>query len=257
MLSYELTPPPSGDSSSGGLVLRGTARMNLRRTTAAYGIAVAVITVSIVAGCGRFRQTAAVYREGPDTLVYRGGLSKAANEQIFKLYEEAQLKPRLLKVTSGGGDVHLGMDLGEWVFRNALNVEVVDHCFSSCANYVFTAGKTKLLNSDAVLFWHGGAYQPDLELQLKDAGEAGAAFLSALRTREDSFFRMIGVNQAVTTYGQTAPHVVRPPNTAGWDLSIEGMAKLGITNIVEKGGPWRWRELRPEYQAMVFRLEVR
>ena len=82
----------------------------------------------------------------PATLVYRGALSEAANQRLFELYVKTKPRPRLLKVTSGGGDITLGMDLGEWVFQNGLDVEVVDHCFSSCANYVFTAAKAKYLN---------------------------------------------------------------------------------------------------------------
>ena len=33
------------------------------------------------------------------------------------------------KALTRGGDITLGMELGEWVFRNGLDVEVVDHCF--------------------------------------------------------------------------------------------------------------------------------
>jgi hypothetical protein len=65
------------------------------------------------------------------------------------------------------------------------------------------------------------------------------------------------VNSEVTTYGQTAAHVVRPQNTAGYDYSIEDMAKFGITNVIEKGGPWRWRELHPESQSLIVRIDVR
>ena len=77
--------------------------------------------------------------------------ARRENLRLFELYAKATPRPRLLKVTSSGGDITLGMELGEWVFRNGLDVEVVDHCFSSCANYVFTAGKAKYLNPDAVL----------------------------------------------------------------------------------------------------------
>jgi hypothetical protein len=65
------------------------------------------------------------------------------------------------------------------------------------------------------------------------------------------------VKQEITTYGQDAAHVNRPKNTIGFDYSVEDMAKFGIANIIEKQGPWRWRELHPEYQEMVFRVEVR
>jgi hypothetical protein len=35
------------------------------------------------------------------------------------------------------------------------------------------------------------------------------------------------------------------------------MEKFGLLNIVEQGGPWRWRELRPKVQGQVFRVEVK
>jgi hypothetical protein len=148
------------------------------------------------------------------------------------------------------------------VSQNKLDVEVIDHCLSSCANYVFTAGRTKYLNPDSILFWHGGAYQPDMEEQIKALaaqnpalGRTGAAYLDAWRKREDAFFKTIGVNQSITTYGQQA-EVGRPKGTAGWDFSIEDMAKFGITNVVPKGGSWRWRELRREQESIVFRAQV-
>ena len=190
-------------------------------------------------------------------LVYTGGLSKEANKKLFNLYEKAKVKPRLLKIRSGGGDVNLGMDVGEWVFRNQLDVEVTDHCVSSCANYIFTAGRRKILNPDSIVMWHGGAHQPNMEEQVKAIGKTGEDYLTAWKLREDTFFKTVGVDGTITVYGQTAPHVVLPPTAAGFDYSIGDMTKFGLLNIVEQGGPWRWRELRPEVQDQVFRVEVK
>jgi ATP-dependent protease ClpP protease subunit len=202
-------------------------------------------------------RSATTVRQMPDALVYQGALSAEANARVFQLYEHAPVKPRLLRITSSGGDVNIGMDLGEWVFRNGLDLEVVDQCASSCANYVFASGRTKFLNPDSILMWHGGAGQPGLEDQVEKLGEAGRTYMEAWKKREDAFFETIHVDKAITTYGQTAAHVVRPQNSAGYDYSIEDMARFGITNVVEKGGAWRWRELRPEFQSMVLRVDVR
>lgn len=211
----------------------------------------------MLSACGSIRKPVAVHLEEPNALVFQGDLSQEANKRLFELYKKAQVKPQLLKITSGGGDVNLGMDLGEWVFQNQLDVEVIGSCLSSCANYVFTAAKTKFLNPDSILLWHGGAHQPGLEDQLKTAGELGKAYLDAWRKREDAFFKTIHVNAEVTTYGQTASHVVRPNGTIGYDYSIADMAKFGIINVIEKGGTWRWRELHPESQDSIVRIEVR
>jgi len=209
--------------------------------------------ILVLTGCLHTKPSITIFQESPETLVYQGSLSQEANLRLFEIYAKATPRPRLLKVTSGGGDITLGMDLGEWVFRNGLDVEVVDHCFSSCANYVFTAAKAKYLNPDAVLMWHGGAYQRSLETQIEPFGEKGKTALTSWRTREDAFFKTIGVNQSITTYGQTESGLEK---MVPFDYSIEDMAKFGVTNVIQKGGTWRWRELRPEFQSQIVRMPV-
>jgi hypothetical protein len=221
--------------------------MSLRKLL--IGAALLVLTA-----CYRGKPNVTVHLEEPDILVYQGSLSAEANTRLFELYRNATSKPRLLRVTSGGGDINLGMDLGEWVFRNGLDVEVVDHCMSSCANYVFTAARTKYLHPDSILMWHGGAHQADMETELAKYGEKGKAILASWRTREDAFFKTIGVVNTITTYGQTEP---RPSGTKGpFDYSIDDMAKFGVTNVIEKDGTWRWRELRPEFASQIYRMPV-
>lgn len=53
----------------------------------------------------------------------------------------------------------LGMDLANIVFEKKWDIEVLSHCFSSCANYIFVAGKHKILHIDSQLAWHGGVTQ--------------------------------------------------------------------------------------------------
>jgi hypothetical protein len=142
----------------------------------------------VLTACGSAKPPVTVYWEEPGALVYQGHLSQAANELIFTIYKNAQVKPKVLRINSGGGDVNLGMDLGGWVFQNQLDVEVIGQCFSSCANYIFTAGKSKVLNPDSILLWHGGAYQRTLEDEFKALGEKGRAYLDAWRKREDALF---------------------------------------------------------------------
>jgi hypothetical protein len=190
-------------------------------------------------------------------LVYRGALSQENNERLFELYDTARIKPELLRITSSGGDVNLGMDLGEWVFQRHLDVEVVGYCFSSCANYVFLAGRRKVLNPDSILLWHGGSLQKGNEEELvRLGGEQGKAYFDNWRKREDAFFKTIHIDQRILTYGQTASHAVRG-TAAGYDYSIADMAKFGVVNVVEKTGNWRWRELKPEFTSLVVRMDVR
>ncbi|WP_168416686.1 hypothetical protein [Acinetobacter indicus] len=91
-----------------------------------------------------------------NVLIYTGPLSQDANTRAAALLKQFP-QVQTLKITSQGGEIGLGMDLGDQVYAHQLNVEVGQYCFSSCANYVFPAGKVKYLNWRSQLGWHGGA----------------------------------------------------------------------------------------------------
>ncbi len=182
-------------------------------------------------------------------LYYNGYLDKTSNEKLFSLYEQANPKPKVLQVTSGGGDIVLGLDLGEWIFDKGLDVEVLKHCASSCANYVFPAGKRKILYPDSILFWHGGAHQKNMQSMSKRRGSKALDAFLAMRDREDRFFQKIGINGKITTYGQSRHFNMFWTGywgRAGYDYSIEDMKKFGLDNIVEEGGIWDWRHYHRE-----------
>ncbi len=92
------------------------------------------------------------------------------NEENFKdlkmIYDSNSIKPTKLIINSLGGDGLIGLEMGEWVHRNKISIEVSRHCLSSCANYVFPAGLKKILHKDALLGWHGGYFQNNLREQL-------------------------------------------------------------------------------------------
>jgi hypothetical protein len=60
---------------------------------------------------------------------------------------------------SGGGDGFTAMAIGLLIHRHNWDVEVVGLCASSCANFIFPAGKTKYLHRHSMLLLHGGPYQ--------------------------------------------------------------------------------------------------
>ncbi|MEM9103354.1 MAG: hypothetical protein AAGB12_13635 [Pseudomonadota bacterium] len=97
-----------------------------------------------------------------NTLHYYGKITENNNEELFTAYHKASKKPSRLKITSKGGDIKHGMALGKFVWKNKLDIEVGEYCLSSCANYVFTAGKRKILNQTSTLGWHGGAASENL-----------------------------------------------------------------------------------------------
>ena len=91
-----------------------------------------------------------------DSIVYNGDLTVEGIEKAKNLYSK---NINNLILNSLGGEINLGMDLGEWVFDNKLNVVVKYSAFSSAANYVFPAGQKKFLYKNSFIGWHGGASQ--------------------------------------------------------------------------------------------------
>ena len=83
-----------------------------------------------------------------DTIVYSGDISDTANEAVLSLLKMHPQTFTMLAITSPGGEVNAGMDLGDMVFSHQLSVKIEDYCLSSCANYVFTAASQHLPVSD-------------------------------------------------------------------------------------------------------------
>lgn len=186
-------------------------------------------------------------------LRYHGSLNAAANSQLFALYDDAEPKPTVLRITSSGGNVDVGLDLGEWVHTKGLNVEILRGCASSCANYVFTAAVEKFLHPDSILFWHGGATSQNVQDEV-DRGRVTEAYVQNWIGRERAFFEKIGVDYRITTYGaeETSSWFVRYD---GWDYSIDDLSKLGVQNVHQIDGIWDWRS-HPS-NSKVKRIEVR
>jgi hypothetical protein len=60
---------------------------------------------------------------------------------------------------SAGGNGGAALAIGILLHRHNWDVEVVGLCASSCANWIFPAGKAKYLNGQSMLLFHGGPHQ--------------------------------------------------------------------------------------------------
>jgi hypothetical protein len=184
-------------------------------------------------------------------LNYVGYLDEQANQRLFSLYDSLQDKPGTLAIRSRGGDVVPGMELGEWLHAHKLDVKVMEFCLSSCANYVFTAGARKIVSSNAMIGFHGGASSKEVNIggAKKEAYDAmtatkKAAFQAELRLarqpqldRETVFFKTIGVRQNLTTYGEQARFAATVVD--GWTFTQQGFGYFGVNHIEVINAPWK------------------
>lgn len=191
-------------------------------------------------------------------LNYFGSLSADANQRAFDLFSKARPRPAVLSIRSTGGVTDAGIELGRWVHAQGLTVKVMEFCFSSCANYVFPAARRKVVSNFAVIGYHGGLSSTSFELD--DEQEAMLKTLpaeqrDALRAKlqqevlkavapqaeeERRFFELIGVQQRLTTLGQSPRHAhARTEKSVGWTYSIADFAKLGVHDIRVVNPPWK------------------
>ena len=159
------------------------------------------------------------------------------------------------------------MKIGLWIFEHEIDVIVDEICFSSCANYIFTAGKNKIIQKDAIVGWHGSEQQDPFiaagygitmeELhrrnyeEIEDHGESSApreskeeyvAMMLAMDDydgEETAFLEKIGVHLYLMVYGvlpeQFDYYMNEQTEFGGWTFSIEDMAKFGVHNVTYEG----------------------
>jgi hypothetical protein len=185
-----------------------------------------------------------VFLDDENQIHYVGELNEESNQLLYELYETAEIKPETLVFTSGGGRVDLGLDIGEWLHDHDLNIVIERFCFSSCANYIFTAASQKYLKKDSVVGWHGSSWQESMEKLYQQ----GDKYVIAWREREASFFKKIGVDYRITVYGfsrytfwDRLSLFIPGRQIQGFNYSIEDMEKFGVTDVHLIDGEWNWQ----------------
>jgi hypothetical protein len=208
----------------------------------------------------RARSEPALVRVQGDTLYYTGNFSKASTAAFDAAVAGVRRgQVTRLVISSGGGDTIEGRHVGRWVRDMALVVEVDVICFSSCADYVFPAGRARVIRADAFVGWHGNERQFDVLAARTGVSVANqlatvppadvapgprAAFVQeALRsiavTQKDEaeFYASLGLNDAfaVCAVGDVLEKRPGYAGQIGWGFSLADMARLGLANTVYLG----------------------
>lgn len=173
---------------------------------------------------------------------YRGDISFEKNNKLFVSVSGQDIEK--LVITSPGGEVEAGIELGKWIFDNQIDVEITEYCLSSCANYVFTAAANKIIRPGAIVAWHGnythlqhtGLWRGDIDARMLRTGEGletatarTRSMVDRLVSLERDFFENIGVDQFLCWVGKMPPH--NAPDY--YFLSAKDMARFGVTRVRE------------------------
>jgi hypothetical protein len=145
------------------LTLRRNGLTKIQPVKACLKILAALVSVAFLWLCYRYVLFRRDEADPCATLTLTGDInSDTFVEARDCLIRSAASRKTFVVKSSRGGNGFAALALGILIHRHHWDVEVVDFCASSCANWIFPAGKTKYLNSRSVLLFHGGPHQANL-----------------------------------------------------------------------------------------------
>ena len=196
------------------------------------------------------------------SIIYSGDVHPEGYDALARLAVQGEVTE--LVVSSLGGEVYWGIKIGEIVHESGWNVRVRGLCFSSCANYIFPAGKDKVIERGGIVGWHGSARQSQffaeqqgissrqqiagsLSLALQEGGgnltqeEFDGAILHNIalsETRielERAYYESIGVDADIAVYAFFPQHFEKAVGAGGWTYTVGDMEKFGLGRVTYEG----------------------
>ncbi len=250
------SPGPEATSRTGGLVIPDPDEL-----------VIPTISESHLEASRRSIHSEPSIRVEGSSVIYIGETNTAGYDKLTRLAEQGSITE--LAITSPGGTVFWGIKIGELVYENSWDVHVRGLCFSSCANYVFPAGRNKVIEDGGIVGWHGSARQDYFFAErngisvrklivdttagslLRSAAPDEVQFLDQVGFNrmvarfvaeqemvielERAFYERIGVDADISVYGHFPKRWAAIQGSGGWAFTLEDMAKFGLDNITYEG----------------------
>lgn len=183
-----------------------------------------------------------------NTIHYKGSLNDERNQMLFEIFKNNKSAVDTIEIESPGGEINKGLELGNFIYDNKLNIKVKSYCLSSCANYIFTAGNIKFVERDTIVGFHGGASSSEFDTSELDnlpeefkkrAIQQFKSYLVKASKNEIHFFKKVGVRQEITTLGQDEKYdSFKEPEYFGWFYSKDTLIRMGVKNIHVSESNW-------------------
>ena len=192
-------------------------------------------------------EKSAIFLQPQNSIKFVGSTSLENAQAFEKLLAANTDSINTLIINSGGGNVFGGMKIGRLIHEHKLEVIVENLCASSCANYIVTAATRVKIKKDGLLGWHGGATQSiytPLKIELswferfmsffskQGADEKVNEVAIKWMSEEFTFFRQIGVQQAITIIGMM-PGYIENRDSPLFSYDRETLTRLGLNIIFE------------------------
>ncbi len=157
-------------------------------------------------------------------------LKGAINHAMSITFRELNLaKDFSVVVNSGGGDAESALDISDIILAQGAHVIVDNVCLSSCANYLFLSGKTKVVLPRSLLMWHGGPLHVVSPIVIPSRRQR----IVDLADRSDKFFIKIGVIRDLIYFAPYRESGIRPKNTESWTASRKQLEEYYYVTGIE------------------------
>lgn len=160
-------------------------------------------------------------------LCFSGGIDEARAEQYREATQGQSFTHAVLR--SNGGYVSDALDIAEDLLARQITAIGWEYCLSSCANYLFMAGDSKILMAGHLLAWHGGPGGPDsisADNEYRDD-------LIAEWKRSNAFYDAIGVDPALMgAVPEGHPFDYDNPAMSFFVAPREHLEAFGVTGIL-------------------------
>jgi hypothetical protein len=143
-------------------------------------------------------------RLNASTLLMQGPIER---DDFAKFEAKFDGRVRRLVVTSEGGVEFQALQIGEVLARQGVDVYVQGYCASACANFIFVAGRRRILIGDAIVGYHGSevsalqdevAFRKELEKSLPPEGvEWKVAWVQRLGARARNLYHRQGATSKI------------------------------------------------------------
>jgi hypothetical protein len=182
-----------------------------------------------------------------DTLKMDGYIQEGSYNDYLKAINNSI---KTLIVNSGGGDTNNGIKIGMDIFKRNLTVVVEGIAMSSAANYIFLAGKKKIIKTGAIGF-HGNAQATNkktnfdsLKKELQSKYKITDEYFNQIKNQtleteelEKKFYNEIGISQKFFDMTQEDGKGLESKLNFDFDFLIPStatMEKFGIKNVEGK-----------------------
>jgi hypothetical protein len=161
---------------------------------------------------------------------------------------------RHLVVTSEGGSEFQALRIGEVLAQRGVNVYVLGYCMSACANFIFVAGRQRLLIGDAAVGYHGSEIsamrdeprlRADLEASLPPEGvEWKLAWTRRLFERGEALYQRQGASTRILDLSAC----IMAQRRKHWK-TFKGDEETGSTTVNSGSTSSAWLPSRAQFEA--------